>query len=220
MTVRLVPGTGRQVLFMPFHFREAAANLLTNTALDPVAKIPELKVCACQIEPIATQAAEEAEEARECPAKLAELDRFLALHRGSGNMVIPALQHAQALFDYVPRAAIERIAVTLGVPQAKVYGVATFYAQFRLQPAGRSTVKVCTGTACHVRGAETVLRAWSEALGIKPGQTTPDGAVTLEKVACLGACGLAPAAMVDSRTHGRLTPAKVRQVLATIEPKS
>ena len=150
------------------------------------------------------------------PQKLADLDRFLADHRGRANMVIPALQHAQALFDYVPQTAIARIAAALQVPQAKVYGVATFYAQFRLQPAGRHTVKVCTGTACHVRGAETVLKAWGETLGVKPGQTTPDGAITLEKVACLGACGLAPAAMVDGRTHGRLSAAKIKQVLASI----
>lgn len=151
------------------------------------------------------------------PEKLADLDRFLDQHRGRPNMVIPALQHAQALLDYVPQVAIVRIAQALGVSQAKVYGVATFYAQFRLQPAGRHTVKVCTGTACHVRGAEGVLRAWGEALGIKAGETTADGAITLEKVACLGACGLAPAAMIDSKTHGRLTAAQVKKVLATIE---
>ncbi len=151
------------------------------------------------------------------PAKLADLDRYLAEHAGKANMVIPALQHAQALFDYVPQVAIVKIGEALRVPQAKVYGVATFYAQFRLQPAGRHTIKVCTGTACHVRGAETVLKAWIDALGVQPGQTTPDGAITLERVACLGACGLAPAAMVDAKTHGRLTPAKVKQVLKTIE---
>jgi len=151
------------------------------------------------------------------PVKLADLDRFLAEHAGKPNMVIPALQHAQALFDYVPQVAIARIGEALRVPQAKVYGVATFYAQFRLQPSGRHTVKVCTGTACHVRGADSVLKAWADALGIKPGQTTADGAITLERVACLGACGLAPAAMVDAKTHGRLTPAKVKQVLTAIE---
>lgn len=149
--------------------------------------------------------------------RLEELNRYLDQHQGEAHMVIPALQHAQALFDYVPPEAVVQIADRLKVPQAKVYGVATFYAQFRLHPAGRHTVKVCTGTACHVRGAETVLRASCDALGIKPGQTTPDGAITLEKVACLGACGLAPAAMVDARTHGRLTTARVRAVLATVD---
>lgn len=148
---------------------------------------------------------------------LADLDWFLARLAGQPHMVIPALQHAQALFAYVPREAIVKIAEALKLPQAKVYGVATFYAQFRLVPAGRHTVKVCTGTACHVRGAETVLKAWSDGLGIRPGQTTPDGAITLEKVACLGARGLAPVAMVDARTHGRLTPAKVKQVLGSME---
>jgi NADH-quinone oxidoreductase subunit E len=127
-------------------------------------------------------------------------------------MLIPALQQAQALFGYVPSESVQQIATALGVPEARVYGVATFYAQFRLQPAGRRTVRVCMGTACHVRGAASVLQAWSEALRVKPGETTPDGEVTLEQVSCLGACGLAPTVMVDATTHGRLTPAKVKQV--------
>jgi NADH-quinone oxidoreductase subunit E len=146
-------------------------------------------------------------------AKLAELDAFLATHAHKSSMVIPALQHTQALFGYVPQETMARIAAALGVPFARVYGVATFYAQFRLSPAGRRMVRVCMGTACHVRGAASVLRAWSEALAVKPGDTTTDGEVTLEQVSCLGACGLAPTVMVDAITHGRLTPAKVKQVL-------
>lgn len=151
------------------------------------------------------------------PAGLAELDRFLAEHRGEGGMVIPALQRAQSLFSYVPFEAMTRTAEALKVPLARVYGVTTFYAQFRLQPAGRHTVRVCLGTACHVRGAESVLRAWSEALGVSPGETTADGAITLERVACLGACGLAPAAMIDQKTRGRLSAARVKQVAQGIE---
>lgn len=151
------------------------------------------------------------------PAKLAELEAWLEAHRGEVNQVIPALQQAQVLFGYVPPTAMQRVAAVLAVPLARVYGVATFYAQFRLQPSGRHTVKVCMGTACHVRGAETVLRAWSEALGVSPGETTGDGAITLERVACLGACGLAPTVMVDANTHGRLTVGKVKQVLAKID---
>lgn len=149
--------------------------------------------------------------------KLANLESYLEQHAGKSSMVIPALQHAQALFGYVPAEAVWRIAAGLQVPFARVYGVATFYAQFRLQPTGRHTVRVCAGTACHVRGAEAVLRAWSEALSVEPGGTTEDGAITLEQVACLGACGLAPTVMVDNATHGRLTAGKVKQVLAGIE---
>lgn len=150
------------------------------------------------------------------PEKVAALERFLAEHSGRESMLIPALQQAQALFGYVPAQTMSAMAAGLRVPLARVYGVATFYAQFRLQPAGRHTIKVCTGTACHVRGAETVLRAMSEQLGVRPGETTDDGAFTLERVACLGACGLAPTVMLDAVTHGRLTPGKVKQVLRTM----
>lgn len=149
-------------------------------------------------------------------SKVAQLKEFLAQYPGKSAMVIPALQHAQALFGYVPPEAMYLIAEALRTPYARVYGVATFYAQFRLQPAGRRTVRVCMGTACHVRGAGSVLSAWAEALNVKPGGTTADGEVTLEQVSCLGACGLAPTVMVDSTTHGRLTPGKVKQVVASL----
>ncbi|HLN61595.1 MAG TPA: NADH-quinone oxidoreductase subunit NuoE [Symbiobacteriaceae bacterium] len=145
--------------------------------------------------------------------KLAALEAFMNEQGRTPALVIPALQQAQALFGYVPKEAMALVASSLGVPFARVYGVATFYAQFRLQPAGRRTVRVCMGTACHVRGARAVLDAWAEALGVKPGGTTKDGEVTLEQVSCLGACGLAPTVMVDATTHGRLSPGKVKQVL-------
>lgn len=151
------------------------------------------------------------------PELLDQLEAYLAEQAGKPQMVIPALQKAQALFGYVPFTAMLRISEALKAPLARVYGVATFYAQFRLQPSGRHTVRVCTGTACHVRGSDKLLDTWVEALGIEPGGTTPDGAITLERVACLGACGLAPAVMVDQTTHGRLTTAKVKEVLSTIE---
>jgi NADH-quinone oxidoreductase subunit E len=150
------------------------------------------------------------------PEKVAELMAFLHENQAKPQMLIPALQRAQALFGYVAPEAMALIAAELKVPFARVYGVATFYAQFRLQPAGRRTVRVCMGTACHVRGAASVLEAWAETLGVKPGETTHDGEVTLEQVSCLGACGLAPTVMVDATTHGRLTPGKVKQVLASM----
>ncbi|HYF90838.1 MAG TPA: NADH-quinone oxidoreductase subunit NuoE [Symbiobacteriaceae bacterium] len=151
------------------------------------------------------------------PGKVAELKAFLERHTGNSAMVIPALQHAQAIFGYVPPEAMWLISERLSTPFARVYGVATFYAQFRLQPAGRRTVRVCMGTACHVRGAAGVLAAWSEALSVRPGETTADGDVTLEQVSCLGACGLAPTVMVDATTHGRLTPGRVKQVVAGLK---
>ena len=127
--------------------------------------------------------------------------------------LIPVLQQAQEIYGYLPRPALETIARELGVPVAEVYGVVTFYAQFHLTPRGRNIVRTCQGTACHVRGASGILEAISKHIGVKPGQTTGDLAFTLETVACLGACGLAPVIMVNANTHGRLTPADIPGIL-------
>jgi len=105
------------------------------------------------------------------------------------------------------------VARYLCISFSKVYGVATFYTQFHLQPRGRNVIKVCTGTACHVRGGGEVLRALQEELGIQAGQTTEDLEFTLETVACIGACGLAPVIMVNDDTHGRVTADKVKAIL-------
>jgi NADH-quinone oxidoreductase subunit E len=135
---------------------------------------------------------------------------------GSPGELIPLLQSAQDHFGYIPRRAIETIAGVTSIPESTIYGVITFYSQFRLQPMGRHQIRVCTGTACHVQGASTLVDAIQDELGIEVGGTSEDGLFTLFTVACLGCCSLAPAMMVDDETHGRLTPAAARKLLRTI----
>lgn len=127
--------------------------------------------------------------------------------------LIPVLQKAQSVYGYLPKPVLETIAKELKLTTAEVFGVVTFYAQFHLNPRGKHIIRVCQGTACHVRGGAKILEAVSEHLKIKPGETTRDLEFTLETVACLGACGLAPVMMVDDNTHGRLTPLDVPGIL-------
>lgn len=134
-------------------------------------------------------------------------------YKGQKGALIPVLQEAQDIYGFLPEHCIKTIATALKIPPAKVFGVATFYAQFHLKPRGKHIVRVCLGTACHVRGGSKILEAIENNLGIKNGETTPDLHFTLESVACLGACGLAPVIMVDNDAHGRLTPDKVANIL-------
>ena len=149
------------------------------------------------------------DKAREWEA-LAEL---LAKYRGTKGSVIPVLQQAQAIFGYLPQDVLVEIAEKLEVPISQIYGVVTFYAQFHLNPRGKNIVRVCQGTACHVRGGTKILDAVVHHLDINPGETTKDLNFTLETVACLGACGLAPVMMVNDTTHGRLTPDDIPGIL-------
>jgi NADH-quinone oxidoreductase subunit E len=142
------------------------------------------------------------------------LEALTAKFRGRPRSLIPALQDVQDRFHWLPPEALEHVAAALGVPLVQVYGVATFYRSFSLQPRGRHVCTVCLGTACHVRGGGAILEGFERRLGIAAGQTTPDGAYTLERVNCLGACALAPLAVVDGRTHARMTEAKIEAVLA------
>lgn len=128
--------------------------------------------------------------------------------------LIPILQEAQDEYGYLPEDVIKEIASSLDLSLSQVYGVVTFYTQFHLEPRGENIIRVCTGTACHVRGASDVLKAIQEELGIGSGETTEDLKYTLETVACIGACGLAPVIMINDDTHGRLTPEKVSGILA------
>ncbi len=130
------------------------------------------------------------------------------------SSLIPMLQACQKHFGYLPRDIMEEISNYLDIPLSKVYGVTTFYAQFRLEPLGDHLVKVCHGTACHVRGADKINEILENELGIKSGETTPDGTFTLERVACLGCCSLAPVIMVDETAHGNLDRDKVKAVVA------
>ena len=145
--------------------------------------------------------------------RFAKVDEILAHYNGVKGALIPVLQEAQGAYGFLPKDIISRIAQTLKIPVSQVYGVVTFYSQFHLNPRGRNIIRVCQGTACHVRGAKAVLKALDDELRIAPGQTTTDERFTLETVACLGACGLAPVLMINDDTHGRLTPETVCKLL-------
>ncbi len=139
---------------------------------------------------------------------------LLAPHEGERSALISVLQKVQAEFGYLPEDAISEIARFLHVSESEVYGVASFYAQFRFTPRGEHTIKVCQGTACHVRGGRRILEAIERELGIQPEGTTEDHKFSLERVACFGSCALAPVMVVDGTVHGRMTIARAKQVLA------
>jgi len=143
----------------------------------------------------------------------AAFERMLWRHRGEPGMLIPLLQAAQDSYGYVPAPAIEKISDVTGIPTAEIYGVITFYRQFRLKPLGRHIIRLCKGTACHVVGAEMIGQVLSDELRVAPDETTEDGLFTFMVVACLGCCSLAPAMMIDDQTFGRLTPQKIRRVI-------
>lgn len=138
---------------------------------------------------------------------------------GRPGALIPALHKAQQIFGYLPEDVMIRIAEALNVRLAEVYGVATFYSLFSLTPRGRYNIGLCMGTACYVNGAAEVLAALGETLGIRPGETTKDGLFSLSVTRCLGACGLAPVMMIGEDVYGRLTPAKIPEILARYREK-
>ena len=133
------------------------------------------------------------------------------------GVVIPVLQKLQEHYGYLPRPAMERVARRLRIPISRLYGVATFYAQFKMTPRGRNIIRVCKGTACHIQGGSKIAERIEEILQIKVNETTPDMKFTLEEVACIGACALAPVMMINDEPHGRLTPDKIRKILASYE---
>jgi NADH-quinone oxidoreductase subunit E len=141
------------------------------------------------------------------------LNEILSSYEGREDELIPILQQVQQVFGYLPEPAMKRIAKFLKLPESTVFGVGTFYAQFKLVPTARNIVRVCRGTACHVRGGARILREVEKHLGIKPGESTPDLECCLETVACIGACALAPTMVVNNGTYGRMTTRKVAEVL-------
>ena len=153
------------------------------------------------------------------PEQEAKLDAYIAEHKSEEGCLMPIMQEAQAIYGYLPKDVIYHVAAAVGVSPADVMGVATFYSQFRLTPMGKYLVMMCDGTACHVNGSERVAKAIFEYLGIESGETTPDGLFTLEKVACLGCCSLAPVIMVNGEAHANLTPDKAVSVLKEIRAK-
>jgi len=142
------------------------------------------------------------------------LSQILAPYRGQKAALIPVLQKVQEELGYLPEEAVSEIAHFLGVSESEVYGVASFYAQFRFIRQGEHTIKVCQGTACHVRGGRRILEAVERETSIEPGGTTEDYKFSLERVACFGSCALAPVMVVDKTVYGRMTTAKARKILA------
>ncbi|MCC6127071.1 MAG: NADH-quinone oxidoreductase subunit NuoE [Pirellulales bacterium] len=141
------------------------------------------------------------------------LDAILSSFAGQEHELIPILQQVQRELGYLPREAMLEVAQFAGVPESRVYAVATFYAQFRFTPIGRKHVMVCRGTSCHVRGAPRILEEIERQLSIKEGETTPDLSHSLETVACIGACGLSPCIMINNKVEAKLTPKKVAVLL-------
>ncbi len=141
-----------------------------------------------------------------------EIDTILSSYKGKKDELIPILQGVQKELGYLPKAAMIEIARFIGVPESRIYAVATFYAQFRFTPIGRNHVMACRGTACHVRGAPRILDHIQQELGIKEGETTSDLEFSLESVACIGACGLSPCIMINDRVEAKLTPKKIAKL--------
>jgi len=142
-----------------------------------------------------------------------KLDEVFSGYKGEKSDLIPILQEAQEKLGYLPAEAMLKISRFLQLPESVVFGVATFYAQFKLTPGGRRRVRVCRGTACHVRGGARILREVEKQLNIKSGQTTDDLEYSLETIACFGSCALAPVMVVDKDVFGRMTTTKVDRLL-------
>ena len=146
--------------------------------------------------------------------KYVQLQEAINRHKGEPGALMPVLQEAQNIFGYVPLDVQEQIADGLDTTLSEVYGVATFYSQFSLEPKGPYVVGVCLGTACYVKGSQKVLDKLSEELKIPVGKTTEDGRFTLNATRCLGACGLAPVMMINDEVYGRLTPDEIPAIIA------
>ncbi len=144
-----------------------------------------------------------------------QLAEILAPYEGKKGVTIPVLQHVQDELGFLPREAIDAIAKTLRISASEIFGVITFYAQFRTTPRGKHVVRVCRGTACHVRGGGVVLDQVKIDLGINENENTEDMEYTLETVACIGACALAPAMVIDEDTFGKVTPGEVTDIIAS-----
>lgn len=143
-----------------------------------------------------------------------ELKKAIAELKDQPGALMPIMQKAQEIYGYLPIEVQTMISDETGIPIEKIYGVATFYAQFTLEPKGKYQISVCLGTACYVKGSALVLEKIEETLGIKVGGCTPDGKFSLDSCRCVGACGLAPVMMINDEVYGRLTPDQVPGILA------
>lgn len=147
---------------------------------------------------------------------LSKLDHLIGKYKDKKGNMIPLLQGTQDIYGYLPRVAFQKIASETGLNLSDMYGVATFYAQFRLKPVGKIIIRICHGTACHVQNANTISDSLEDSLRIKDGETTEDGLFTLESVACLGCCSLAPVMMVGENTYGKLTGNEAVKIVKNI----
>lgn len=147
-------------------------------------------------------------------AKYDQLDAFIDSLPSKQGELIRVLHTAQGIFGYLPKEVQMYVAKKMEVPVSKVYGIVSFYSFFTMKPKGQYDISVCLGTACYVRGADKVLAEMEKELGIKMGETTPDGKFSLRTLRCVGACGLAPVVMVGEKVYGRVTPEMVKDILA------
>ncbi|MHC4742976.1 MAG: NADH-quinone oxidoreductase subunit NuoE [Planctomycetota bacterium] len=145
---------------------------------------------------------------------LGPLDEILAsMPDAGGDDLVPILQRVQEAYGYLPQSILTAVSERTGVAASQIYGVATFYEQFHLEPRGRHTIKCCSGTACHVRGGPSIVEAITHAIGVEPGETTEDMCFTFETVACLGTCFLAPVIMVNNDYYGNLSSRQIKKIL-------
>ena len=149
-----------------------------------------------------------------------QLTEVLTPGRKDRRYLISLLREVQQRFGYISKEAVVEVADFLGIPGSTVYGIATFYNQFRFTPLGKQPVRVCMGTACHMAGGQLVLEAVARELDIEVGGITPDHEFSLDRVACVGCCALAPVVVVDDSVYPRMTPPKVEEVLVFIKPGS
>jgi NADH-quinone oxidoreductase subunit E len=149
-----------------------------------------------------------------------ELAEMVERHRGQADALITILEEIQEHYGYLPQRQLQYIARELGFPLARVFGVATFYNLFRVSPPGKYLVRICRGTACHVSNSGAILAHLKEKLGIKEDETTPDGLFSLQTVACIGACSLAPAVVVNEQTYGRMTPETTWELLCRLKEEA
>lgn len=141
-------------------------------------------------------------------------------YKGTSGSLIAILQETQEVYGYLPKMVLEELSKLTGIKASKIYGVATFYTQFRLKPIGKHLIMLCQGTACFVNGSAAIEKAIFETLGIQSGETTQDGLFTFNNVACLGCCSLAPVMMINEETYAKLTPEKTKGILMDIQSKA
>ena len=162
----------------------------------------------------------EVQLAEDTPVVEKALSEIQTEFEGRSDELIPMLQRVQRTLGYLPERALVEIAHLTRLPTATVFGVATFYEQFRFHPAGKHIIRVCRGTACHVRGSDRILEDIETRFQLAPGGTSDDRLFTLETVACFGSCALAPVVLVDDSVKGRMNPAKTREALEGIQEKA